>query len=96
MPQWYKISFGFKSELLLNSHIAIPCLTVSMFSGTERYTEYGCEGSRLDISCPTGQQIEVVRANFGRFSISICNEGGNTSWSVNCMQPRTMRVINTR
>ena len=40
--------------------------------------------------------INLVRANFGRFSISICNDGGNTDWSVNCMEPRTLRVINAR
>ena len=63
-------------------------------SGSERRTKYGCEGSSLEIECEEGQQINLVRANYGRFSISICNKEGNTAWSVNCMEPRTLRVIN--
>ena len=63
-------------------------------SGSERRTKYGCEGSSLEIECEEGEQINLVRANYGRFSISICNKEGNTAWSVNCMEPRTLRVIN--
>ena len=62
----------------------------------ERITKYGCEGTSLDIRCEEGTLINVVRANFGRFSISICNREGVTDWSVNCMGPRTLRVINAR
>lgn len=66
------------------------------FSGFERKTKYGCEGTTLQISCEEGTVINLVRANYGRFSISICNEEGITDWSVNCMEPRTLRVINAR
>ena len=67
-----------------------------LFSGFERKTKYGCEGTTLQISCEEGTVINLVRANYGRFSISICNEEGITDWSVNCMEPRTLRVINAR
>ncbi len=40
--------------------------------------------------------MSLVRANYGRFSISICNAEGNTAWSVNCMEPRTLRVMKDR
>ena len=66
------------------------------FAGTERRTRYGCEGSVLDIECEPGTSISLVRANYGRFSISICNAEGNTAWSVNCMEPRTLRVMKDR
>jgi len=59
-------------------------------------TEYGCENTTLAIACRPGTVINILRANFGRFSISVCNELGNTTWSVNCMQPRTHRVIKNR
>jgi len=58
-------------------------------------TEYACENSRLSINC-TGGYIDVIRANYGRFSISVCNDHGHTEWSVNCMSPRTLRVIKAR
>ncbi|XP_022255617.1 latrophilin Cirl-like, partial [Limulus polyphemus] len=47
-------------------------------------TAYACEGSYLNISCETGQLIHLIRANYGRFSITICNEHGSLDWSVNC------------
>jgi len=72
-----------------------PYLVISV-KGLDRRTKYGCEGTTLKIECEEGSVINLVRANFGRFSISICNEGGNTDWSVNCMEPRTLRVINAR
>ena len=40
--------------------------------------------------------IEVTRANFGRFSIAICNPHGHTDWSVNCFAPDTTRILKTR
>ena len=67
-----------------------------LISGFERRTKYGCEGTTLQIACEEGTVINLVRANYGRFSISICNEEGITDWSVNCMEPRTLRVINAR
>ena len=50
----------------------------------------------LELECEQGSLINLVRANYGRFSISICNGEGNTAWSVNCMEPRTLRMINNR
>jgi len=78
----------------------IVCIIASLLlvsvKGSDRRTKYGCEGTVLDIQCEEGTVINLVRANYGRFSISICNEKGNTAWSVNCMEPRTLRVINAR
>eukprot|EP00095_Tigriopus_kingsejongensis_P003806 maker-scaffold465_size163580-snap-gene-0.18 protein:Tk03806 transcript:maker-scaffold465_size163580-snap-gene-0.18-mRNA-1 annotation:"latrophilin cirl" len=59
-------------------------------------TAYGCEGSRLQINCTDNHYLDIIRANYGRFSIAICNDHGNTDWSVNCMSPRTLRVIEAR
>ena len=60
-------------------------------------TAYACEGSRLNITCAGDRRyLDVIRANYGRFSIAICNDHGNTDWSVNCMSPRTLRVIKAR
>ena len=59
-------------------------------------TAYACEGSRLQINCTQDRYLDIIRANYGRFSIAICNDHGNTDWSVNCMSPRTLRVIEAR
>jgi len=61
--------------------------------GTKYKTAYKCEGERLTISCAPEQTIKVIRANFGRFSIAICNRHGTTDMSVNCMSPSSNRVM---
>ncbi|KPM10509.1 Galactose binding lectin domain containing protein 2, partial [Sarcoptes scabiei] len=60
------------------------------------HTLYACEGNSLEITCEEGTHINLIRANFGRFSISVCNEQGNVDWSVNCMAHRSFRVIQER
>ena len=63
--------------------------------GTRYKTAYRCEGEEMTISCKSSEVIQVIRANYGRFSIAICNKHGYTDWSVNCMSPRTTRVLQT-
>ncbi|XP_074595955.1 uncharacterized protein LOC141851076 [Brevipalpus obovatus] len=59
-------------------------------------TAYACEGKVLEIECEEGSVIQPIRANYGRFSISICNEHGNLEWEVNCRSPNSYDVISTR
>ena len=59
-------------------------------------TLYACEGSSLEIVCEEGTHINLIRANFGRFSISVCNDNGNVEWSVDCMSHRSFRVMQER
>lgn len=59
-------------------------------------TAYACEGSQLSFACPEGQLIALIRANYGRFSISICNEHGTLDWSVDCKSNRSYNVIRER
>ncbi len=40
--------------------------------------------------------IQVIRANFGRFSIAICNPHGATDWSVNCIAKQTTNILRNR
>uniref|UniRef100_T1JBP7 Uncharacterized protein n=1 Tax=Strigamia maritima TaxID=126957 RepID=T1JBP7_STRMM len=60
------------------------------------FTAYACEGSILTIQCYEGHTIDLIRANYGRFSISVCNEHGVQDWSVNCMSNRSFRVLQER
>ncbi|KAH8285331.1 hypothetical protein KR054_007772, partial [Drosophila jambulina] len=59
-------------------------------------TAYACEGKKLTIECDPGDVINLIRANYGRFSITICNDHGNVEWSVNCMFPKSLTVLNSR
>ncbi|XP_028025566.1 latrophilin Cirl isoform X2 [Bombyx mandarina] len=66
-------------------------------SSEPRYeTAYACEGKTLKIGCGEGSVIHLIRANYGRFSITICNDHGNTDWSVNCMSTRSLRVLHSK
>ncbi|XP_045507482.1 latrophilin Cirl isoform X2 [Colias croceus] len=72
-------------------------LLVEARSSEPRYeTAYACEGKTLKIGCGEGSVIHLIRANYGRFSITICNDHGNTDWSVNCMSTRSLRVLHSR
>ena len=66
--------------------------------GTRYKTDYRCEGENMTVSCTEDEdaEIEVVRGNFGRFSIAICNRHGQTDWSVNCMAPDTTQILKQR
>ena len=46
-------------------------------------TLFGCEGSLVNISCAYGHHISIVRANYGRFSVSVCNPHA-MEWGVSC------------
>ncbi|XP_064543940.1 latrophilin Cirl [Drosophila montana] len=59
-------------------------------------TAYACEGKKLTIECEPGDLINLIRANYGRFSITICNDHGNVEWSVNCMFPKSLTVLNSK
>ncbi|XP_073993795.1 latrophilin Cirl-like isoform X2 [Rhodnius prolixus] len=81
--------------------LLIFCLVSSYSSAKNqehpRYdTAYACEGKTLQIECKDGELINLIRANYGRFSITICNDHGNTEWSVNCMSPKSLRVLHAR
>ena len=59
-------------------------------------TGYTCEGEELMIQCEEDSDIQIIRANYGRFSIAICNDDGKTHWSVNCMSPKTRHILQKR
>ena len=59
-------------------------------------TIYACQDERLQISCLDGYTINIVRANYGRFSIAVCNEVGRTDFSVNCMSQGSLNVLKSR
>lgn len=60
-------------------------------------TAYACQDGPLNITCASaGDVIRVVRANYGRFSVAICNDEGREDLSVNCLAPNSFRVMQER
>jgi len=59
-------------------------------------TTYACEGNELSLSCEHAKLIHLVRANYGRFSLSICNELGHSNLSVQCASFRAFLIMEAR
>ena len=69
-------------------------LTFCLFLGRIHYqSTYACEKEALDLHCEENEVIHLVRANYGRFSISICNEGGRLDYATNCMSFRSFLIM---
>ncbi|OTF77031.1 Galactose binding lectin domain containing protein, partial [Euroglyphus maynei] len=59
-------------------------------------TTYACEHRELQLNCEPNESIHLVRANYGRFSLSICNDGGRLDLSVMCMSYRSFLIMSDR
>lgn len=80
-----------------NIRLIISFRFVCVFFLASKYeTAYACEGKTLTIECEAGDLINLIRANYGRFSITICNDHGNVDWSVNCMSAKSLRVLHSK
>lgn len=71
-------------------------LFASITARIQYKTNWACEGNTLKLECEEGQLIHLVRANYGRFSLSICNDGGQTDLSVNCMSYKSFLIMQDR
>uniref|UniRef100_A0A182VQI8 Uncharacterized protein n=1 Tax=Anopheles minimus TaxID=112268 RepID=A0A182VQI8_9DIPT len=84
-------------QAFITGAIFLLALLPVAIAGTPKYeTAYACEGKTLMIECEPGDLINLIRANYGRFSITICNDHGNVDWSVNCMSPKSLRVLHSK
>ncbi|XP_076334037.1 latrophilin Cirl-like [Tachypleus tridentatus] len=59
-------------------------------------TMFACEGTVLQLSCSHGNLIKIIRANYGRFSITVCNKDAELNWSVDCAAERSYYVMYER
>ncbi|XP_042910898.1 latrophilin Cirl isoform X2 [Parasteatoda tepidariorum] len=59
-------------------------------------TTHSCEGNELNVDCDEGKVIRLIRANYGRFSISMCNDDGHVDWRVNCMSYKSFLIMQDR
>ena len=80
----------FHTILLLTSHTVLA---------SHRRKVIGCEGSTVELFCEDNKVINIVRANYGRISSSICvnniNGHDSGSWSTRCIQPTSLRTVSS-
>ena len=79
--------------------------TIEMSDEPSYRIAYACQDENLVINCTKYESqrhekfkhktmsLELVRANFGRFSISICNREGRTDFSVNCQSYSSLDIL---
>ena len=80
---------------MLLRHIFISFLT-NVSTSKAMKTIFVCEDEDLRISCFNGFVISIIRANFGRFSIAVCNKEAKEDLETNCesMDESTSVIIN--
>jgi len=95
----------FTSRLIIRSTLFILLLCTLCSADKEKrrdkkdgyLTEYACEGKSVHIKCKKpGTVINVIRANYGRYSIATCNDQGVLHWKVDCTSHKTLYVIQNR
>ena len=47
-------------------------------------TVIGCENTTVSLSCPIGSYVSIIRANYGRFSITVCNHQARQDIDSDC------------
>ena len=67
-----------------------------MITSKAMKTVFVCEDEDLRISCFNGSVISIIRANFGRFSVAVCNKEAKEDLETNCesMDESTSVLIN--
>ncbi|CDW57455.1 latrophilin Cirl [Trichuris trichiura] len=64
--------------------------------GGGQLTKYACEREVMTISCPPKHVIRIIRANYGRFSLHVCNDDGINWSNTQCMDPASTEVMISR
>ena len=47
-------------------------------------TVIGCENTTISLSCPVASYVSIVRANFGRFAMAVCNHQVDLDIQTDC------------
>ena len=61
-------------------------------------TMFGCGGDSVVLSCrgKTGSMISIVRANYGRFSVSVCNPLARGDLDTSCSSEEATSILLAR
>ncbi|EFO15814.1 hypothetical protein LOAG_12695, partial [Loa loa] len=52
-----------------------------------------CENDEANLECPIGRYIDIRLANYGRFTLSLCNPSHRTDLSTTCQNDRTLAIM---
>merc|ERR1711874_80565 len=64
--------------------VLVTEVTMILMQSSDILTVLGCDGSTATLSCPDQSYISLIRANYGRFSISVCNQHARQDIKTDC------------
>ena len=47
-------------------------------------TVIGCENTTISLSCPVASYVSIVRGNYGRFAMAVCNNQVDLDMRTDC------------
>lgn len=81
----------------MNYWLSYLFVHAAQYNQGEELKAFTCEGSTLSISCLHKGLIRIVRANYGRFTITQCNFYAQTEgWDMQCHSPNSDIVVRQR
>ena len=69
---------------MCQSQLFVAFLFFDISLATDVRTVLICENNIMSIKCSLNSTISVSRANYGRFSIGVCNDQANTDIDIHC------------
>jgi len=94
-----KLKMGTTQVSLLLLLLLMESQAVSPTAGgdsSDVVTVYGCEGHTVALNCPGAQGLRIVRANYGRFSISVCNPLARGDLDTSCSSEASTSLMLAR
>jgi hypothetical protein len=89
--EWNLLNTEIYSNFLL---VLIPLVFSDQIQSDLKITKYSCDGAKLQLLCRPFFKIRIIRANYGRFSISVCNEEAINTMRTDCGNPiKTSEII---
>jgi len=69
---------------MIISMLLLVMTVVHGIIANDMMTVLGCDNTSVTLSCPVGSYISLIRANYGRFSISVCNHYARDDIHTHC------------
>lgn len=69
---------------MIISMLLLVMTVVHGILANDMMTVLGCDNTSVTLSCPVGSYISLIRANYGRFSISVCNHYARDDIHTHC------------
>lgn len=80
---------------LLTTLICLSTLFAGYLNGDTHFdnSKLICEGENLPLHCTKGKVIQIVRAYYGRYSVTKCNDNHNTDITIKCAADNACEII---